>query len=107
MRTFVWLVTIALGVLCYALWIVGELVTSYVRDFRQVVPVALAELVLHHTWLLFCPLPWIVYAALLSRRRELSPGAVFVFAGTICLVMIVIVSIVALGAILACVPFKL
>ncbi len=84
------------------------MVTSYVSDFRQgFAPPALAELVLHHTWLLFCPVPWIVYAALLSRRRELSTGAVFVFAGTISLAMTGIVCAVALGAVLACVPFRL
>jgi hypothetical protein len=48
-----------------------------------------------------------VYAVLLSRRRELSTSSVFVFAGTISLAMIGIFSVVALGAILGCMPFKL
>ncbi len=108
MKAFLWLLAVALGVLCCGAWLVSELVTSYVRDFRHgFTPPALADPVLHHMWLWFCPLPWIVYAALLSWRREVSAGGVFVFAGTIALAMVAIVCVVAVGAILGCVPFYL
>jgi hypothetical protein len=108
MKKFLWLLSTALGVLCGASWIIGEQVTNFMTFFRHgFTPPALAELLLHHTWLLFCPVPWIVYAAMLSRRRELSTDAVFVFAGTIGLAMVVIVCVVGAGAVLGCLPFAI
>jgi hypothetical protein len=51
--------------------------------------------------LLFCPLPWIIYAAFLSFRAQvITPSAVFLFAGTVCVAIAVIVGSVAVAALL-------
>ena len=49
----------------------------------------------HTGWILLCPLPWLIYAAVLSRRSDPTPSAVFVFAGTAMLALAIIFCIVA------------
>ena len=49
----------------------------------------------HNVWILLYPLPWLIYAAVLSRRSDLAPGAVFVFAGTVILALAILIFIVA------------
>jgi hypothetical protein len=51
-------------------------------------------------WILMFPLPWLIYAAALSRRRELSPGTVFIFLGTVVLGLAIMVCVVAFASLL-------
>lgn len=52
----------------------------------------------HYVWLLFCPLPWVVYAALLSRRQDLTAGSAFAFGGSLSVAAVMIVGVVVLGS---------
>jgi hypothetical protein len=109
MKIFLWLVTIALGILCFGCWCFASLVIDYVRDFRAgyAIP-AVAQLVLvPKTWLLVCPLPWVACAGFLSARRDISSGAALIFGGTAAVAMVLILFIVGLAAFLGAVPFKL
>ena len=110
MKTFLWLLTIAFTVLCCACWCVAEVLAEYVRNSRgsfdlYALP-AFAVLILPwHAWILLCPLPWAVYATVLSRRREIAPATALIFAGTLGIGAVVILSVVTIGSIVGCVPF--
>jgi hypothetical protein len=108
MKTFLWLQVLALAMLCYASWILGDLTLEYISDFRPgSMQPALAHALVHHTWLLIYPLPWVVCAAWLSRGSKLTVEAVLIFTGTVILALVVLISIVAIGAWTGCVPSKL
>jgi len=69
--------------------------------FHGVALPALTRLILlPPSWLLFCPIPWLLGAGWLLRRKHLTPGTVFVFAGTVCLGMSIVVAAVVLAALL-------
>jgi len=46
-------------------------------------------------WILLCPLPWLIYGVVLSRRSDLTHGAVFIFTGTVMLALAILFCIVA------------
>ena len=84
MKAFLWLLTLALILVCLAGWTLAELVERSMRDIRIVVPYFTALVILPHGWRLLVPLPWIVYATVLTfRRGELTAAAAFLFAGTL------------------------
>jgi len=58
-------------------------------------PGATELLLRHNGWLVLFPLPWLIYAVVLSRRRELTPGTVFVFAGVVVLALAVLTCVIA------------
>ena len=69
---------------------------------------AITALVLRpNGWILFCPLPWLIYGGVLSFRRELSPGAVFIFAGTIILGATLLVCAVVMACFLPYIPLSI
>jgi len=53
---------------------------------------------------LFCPIPWIIYASALDKRRELTPDAVFLFTGTLLLAAAFIISVTVFTFVLALLP---
>ena len=86
MKAFVWLLTLALILVCLAGWTLAGLVERSMRDVGMVAPYFTNLVILPHGWLLLVPLPWIVYAAVLTfRRGELTAAAAFLFAGTVSL----------------------
>jgi hypothetical protein len=108
-KIFLWLVTIAFAIVCFGCWLIAHLVVWHLHDFRAGHPLpGFTRLILFpHGWLLFCPTPWTVAAAVLSFRREFSPAAAFIFAGTASIGMVVILFAVAIAAILAVIPLKI
>lgn len=61
----------------------------------------MTELLLHsNSWILFFPLPWLIYAVFLSRCSKLTPNAVFVFEGTIVLALSILICSVAVACLL-------
>jgi hypothetical protein len=107
MRAFLWLLTAAVGVLCISCWVIAELAVGWYA-FRGVDSLpGLTRLVLQSPiWLLFVPLPWIIYSSVLSLRREVTVRAAFIFAGTIALAMSAVVSAVVVAACLPLFPLK-
>jgi hypothetical protein len=109
LKIFLWLVTLAFALLCLTCWLISHLVVQYLWDFRSAfaVPWFPHFFLIPHTWLLFCPLPWMVVATVLSFRGDLSPASAFVFAGSICFAATAVLCIVALASLIAVLPFKL
>lgn len=102
MKVSLWLFVLSLAVVCTTCWAVSHLLVQLWQRGPAGVPVpAFTQLVLlPHGWLLFCPMPWIVYAVFLTFRKQITPGATFLFVGTVCLAMTVIVSAVTVAALL-------
>ena len=100
MKAFLWLLTLALILVCVTGWAFCELVERSLQDMQVVVP-AFTRLVIHpHGWLFVAPLPWLVYAGVLTFRRELTPSAALVFSGALLLFVALIVCALALALLL-------
>jgi hypothetical protein len=85
MKTFLWLLTLALAVMCFFLWVLAGIETGLLKAASISLPALTEALVINSNWLLFCPVPWIVASLVLSRRNEVSPVVGFLFLGTIAL----------------------
>jgi hypothetical protein len=101
MKVTLWLFVLSLAVACFACWAVSHLLVElWQRGPESPLP-AFTQLVLYpHGWLLFCPTPWVLYAVVLTFQKPITPGATFVFVGTVCLAISVIVSAVAVASLL-------
>jgi hypothetical protein len=85
MKAFLWLLTIALAVLCFFLWVLARLEIPLLHKALVQLPPLTVLLVANPNWLWFCPVPWIVASVILSCRKEVSPVVGFLFLGTITL----------------------
>jgi hypothetical protein len=106
MKIFLWLLTLALIAVCLSGWAMSELVEHSMRDTMAALPVPYFTrlVILPHWWLLIVPLPWVVYAGLLTFRRELTPGAALLFAGTLILFAALLVCALAIALTLPYIP---
>jgi hypothetical protein len=106
MKVSLWLSTIALILVCLTGWAMAELVGRSMRDTMPGVdlPYFTQLVAFPHGWLLVVPVPWIVYAAALTLRRELTPAAVFVFTGTLILSAVVLVCALVIALTLPYIP---
>ncbi len=102
MKVFLWLMILALILVCLTGWAMSELVERSMRDMRVTVPYFTQLAILPHHWLFIVPLPWVVYAGVLSFRRELTPPAVFLFAGTF---IFIVASVVCTLVVALTLPF--
>jgi hypothetical protein len=88
MKIFTWLLTLALAAVCFTCWAMSGLIMKSLADTgRELRDLPGITVFLFHPnlWILFCPVPWIIYSSVLSLRRELTPSAVFLFAGSVVL----------------------
>jgi FtsH-binding integral membrane protein len=85
MKAFLWLLTMALTVLCFFLWVLARLEIPLLEKTSVRLPPLTLRLVASPNWLWFCPVPWIVASVILSCRKEVSPLVGFLFLGTITL----------------------
>src|SRR5664279_5246471 len=84
MKTFIWLFTFGFLLICLTCWALSSLLVMATFSRAVFILPGITRLVLFpNTWILFCPLPWLIYAIVLSRRSELARGAALVFATTI------------------------
>jgi hypothetical protein len=51
-------------------------------------------------WIFLFPIPWLIYALVLSRRCELTSSSVFLFAGVVVLAMTVLTCVIAVACLL-------
>lgn len=100
MKVFLWLLTTAGTLVCLTGWLIAELFVRSMRETGAGVPIPeISRMVLFpHGWMIAAPVPWIVYASVLSLRRKLRHWELLVFAGGIVLftTAFVCVEIVAL-----------
>ena len=107
MRAFIWLLTISMAILCLGCWAMAEVAESWFRGVSIQLP-GLTRLVLEPDgWLLFVPIPWVIYSVVLSVRKELTVRAVFIFAGTVVLVMTLVFFAVVVAGLLPLIPLKI
>src|SRR6185295_16696503 len=106
MKVFLWLSTLALILVCVTGWAIAGLVEHSMRDTMAGVPIPyFTQLVVFpHGWLPVVPVPWIVYAGVLTFRRELTPPAVFLFTGTLILCTAVLVCALVIALTLPYIP---
>ena len=106
MKTFAWLLTIALSLVCLSGWAMSELVVHSIRDTMRGLPIPyFTRLVIYpHGWLLAVPGPWIVYSAVLTFQREVTPNAAFLFAGTLIVVAALVVSALTVALTIPYIP---
>jgi len=90
MKAFLWLLTLALAVMCLFLWALAGLEIQLLNRVSIQLPPLTVLLVASPKWLWFCPVPWIVASLVLSCRKEVSPVVGFLFLGTIALAASVI-----------------
>jgi hypothetical protein len=78
-----------MGILCLSCWALAGLM---IRSFDGLPLPYFTNLVLVLSgWIPLLPLPWVIYSAILSFRRDLSARAVFIFAGTIAFAMTAVI----------------
>ena len=107
MKAVPWLLTVAMGILCFSCWALSELAMRSLRDVGYPLP-NITRFVLHpHGWLLLVPVPWVVYSAVLTFRRDFSVGMALIFAGTVALAMTAVLCVVTIAALLPFIPLHM
>jgi hypothetical protein len=83
-------------------WVVSHVVIIALAGIYPHLPwPGATELLLRpNGWILFFPLPWLVYALVLSRQRELTQNRVFVFAGMVVLALSILTCVIAVACVL-------
>jgi hypothetical protein len=106
MKVFIWLLTGASVLVCSTAWVMSELVERSLIDTMSALPVPyFTRFVIHpHFWLLLVPLPWGISAGALTCRREISPAAVSLFAGTLVLITTLLACAVTIALVLPYIP---
>ena len=101
MKSSLWFLTFEFTATCLACWILSWLVIQFgLHDFAEQIPAFTKLALFPNVWIPFCPLPWLVYAIVLSRRQELSRRAMLLFNGTILLATILLLCVVVIASIL-------
>jgi hypothetical protein len=92
MKTFVWLLALAAVVVCISCWWLSSLSLLAFSNVTKTPPPHITFILLHpNTWVLFFPVPWIIYSVVLSLRKELAASSVFLFTGTLLLGLAIVV----------------
>jgi hypothetical protein len=99
MKTIIWLLTLAFAAVCVVCWIAASRMTLILDGYLHLP--AFTTLVLYpHGWILLCPVPCLAYVVYSVRRQQLSRRKMFVFAGTVVLTSLFLVSAVGTACIL-------
>ena len=109
MRTFIWLLTLAMGIFCFTCWFVADLAMSWFQDSLgngNALPGVTKLILREDVWFLIVPVPWVIYSIILSSRKELSAQATFVFAGTIAVAATVVLCCLVVAAGLPILPLR-
>ena len=86
LKTSMWFLTFEFVAICLAGWIFSSLLVYAIRNLGGgvgTIPAVTRAVLFPNTWILFCPVPWLIYVAVLSRCRELSRGKALIFQWTI------------------------
>ena len=102
MKAFIWLLVIASVAWCLSCWaasrIVGIALTGLYH--RTAWPGATELFLFSNSWILFYPVPLLVYATRLTYRRESTIGKTLVFAGIMNLALIILTGATVLACLL-------
>jgi hypothetical protein len=101
MKTYLWLSTAAFGLICLTCWGLSSFISVWYQQSLGISIPAFTRAVSHYRLcLLFFPVPWLVYSAVIGKRKVLNPEAIFVFSGTLFLGAALLVSVLAFAFIL-------
>ena len=101
MKSFSWLFTVGFVMVCLACWALSSIVVRFAfRGLGITLPEFTLLVLGTNIWVLFAPLPWLIYAFVLSCRAEVSRRAALVFATSITAATVLLVCVV----IIACTP---
>jgi hypothetical protein len=107
MKAFPWLLTVAFAVVCFTGWAMSGLAMHSLADTHRDLLPAVTVLVLRpNGWILACPLPWLIYALVLTVRREITAASVLVFAGTLFLAAAILVCVVVVASVIPFITLK-
>ena len=108
MKAFTWLLTVAFGVVCFTCWAMSGLVMHSLADLHPDLPLpaVTALFIRPNGWILVCPLPWLIYSLVLTVRREVTPAAALVFAGTLFLAAALLVCLVVIASVIPFIALK-
>ena len=106
MRTLLWLLWLAFAVECVALTMLASFVMMSL-DSQRAAPPGFTGMFFTSpkAWLLL-PIPWLVAAALLSRRSPSPTTLVFVFIGTLAVAAAFVLGVMVIGGILPTLTFR-
>jgi hypothetical protein len=98
MKTSVWFLTFEFLAICLVSWILSSLLVSFAMHDLNREPQAFTKLVLFpNTWILFCPVPWLICAVVWSRRGELSRTRMLLFQSTVLAATILLLCVVVVA----------
>lgn len=99
MKTVICLLTAAFWIICFTCWEVANALNEYVVShlMGSAVPFVATPIVPFHAWLLLCPLPWTISAAVLAGRKDIGMDTVLKFAATMGLAAAVIICLVTVA----------
>ncbi|MGA2243222.1 MAG: hypothetical protein ABSH11_14450 [Verrucomicrobiota bacterium] len=100
MKTFVWLLTLAFVVICISCWALTSLSLHVLSEMKVTLPHVTIALLHPNTWILYCPVPWVIYSAVLSFQKEVTPSSALFFAGTLFFALALVVCAVAIAGII-------
>lgn len=108
MKIFIWLCTLALGLLCWFGYGISHLVVANLKSFHsgEALPAITRVLLFPREWMIWYPLPWVLAAGVLSWRRELPVGPALVFGGVALLGMTLFFSGVTAACVVPYVSYK-
>lgn len=106
LKSFVWLSMVMFLTVCFACWVASSLLKLGLRKMHDPAdfPVFVRLVLYPNIWMLFLPAPWLAYAAALSFRRDFPYRQILLFAGTIAMVIILLLGIIFAAAISATYP---
>jgi hypothetical protein len=106
MRAFLWLLTLALTIECFAGGLLARFVMQSLADIEHRPPMFDDWFFGHPIWWFLVPIPWLVFAAILSRRPTTTTGSVLIFAGTVAVTGAFLLGVMIIAAILPLLTFK-
>lgn len=107
MKAFPWLLTVAFTIVCFTCWAMSGLAMHSVADMHHEMLPAVTIFVLRpNGWILACPLPWLIYALVLTMRREITAATVLVFAGTLFLAAAILICVVLVASVIPFITLK-
>jgi hypothetical protein len=102
MKASLWLFTMGLILVCASCWLITVLLlVGPLSVFRYSQLPGFSRLMFaQRAWLLFYTLPWVVCSTFLSLRKNISPGAVLIFASSVFIASILVMASVVVATLL-------
>jgi len=106
MKIFLWLFMLVFVVVCLSSWVLSSFLVGGVLNgyLFEALPAITRHTFYPATWMLIFPLPLLVYAIVLSFRRDLTPRATLVFGSLVAVATAVLLCTIVTACILASWP---